>query len=418
MTHRERVIRALNFQDVDRVPMDLGGMDSTGISAFAYPKLVQSLSLSPRLPYVHDTNQMLALPDLDVLNSLDCDVITVRMGFANGYTNDVTWENYDFGGRLDAKVINAKRFYVLEDGTVTQPDYHLRMPKNSYVFDSEHGGQPVYFEGELPELDLGKIKEDLLANRFSDEIIQKTINICEKVYKETDRALFLNGPMLGIGIGNFGGLGYFPLLCLVDEEKVKELHELMLNHAISELERFLPKVAPYIHVYMCNADDWGTQNNLIASPDIFKKLFLPYYREFNRYIHSISSGIKTFFHSCGAIYDIIDLVIESEFDVLNPVQWTAGNYSVREWKEKCKGKLVLWGGGIDTQKVLPLGTVDDVKTQVSEVVPILAEDSGYVFCAIHNILAEIDPLKIMSIYRTAKDLKDINIKINNLKNHS
>ncbi len=405
MTHRERVIRALNFLDTDRVPMDLGGMDSTGISAFAYPHLVKYLGLNERFPYVHDTGQMLALPDLDVLDALDCDVITVRMGFASGYINKEEWENFDFGGRLSAKVLNASQFGVLSDGTVIQPDYGLRMPPTSYVFDSEHGGQPVFFESDLPQLDLGKIKDDLNAHRLSNETIQKVTKICKKAFEETDRALFLNGPMLGIGIGNFGGVGYFPLLCLTEEEKVKELHEMLLNHALSELERLLPHVKDYVHIYMCNADDWGTQNNLIASPEIFQKLFLPYYREFNRYIHQFAPHVKTFLHSCGAVYDLLDLFMECEFDILNPVQWTAGKHRYHDWKEKCDGKLVLWGGGIDTQKTLPLGSREEIIEQVLNVVSTFSRRGGYVFCPIHNILAEIKPWKIKLIYETARSVK-------------
>ncbi|MGC8738633.1 MAG: uroporphyrinogen decarboxylase family protein [Candidatus Hydrogenedens sp.] len=404
MTHRERVIHALNFLKTDRIPMDLGGMDSTGISAFTYPHLIQFLGLKERIPYVHDTGQMLALPDLDVLDVLDCDVITVRMGFANGYIDDNQWEYFDFGGRLPAKVIKASRFKILEDGTVIQPEYGLRMPPDSYVFDSEHGGQPVFFDNELPKLDLGKIKEDLFKQKLSDETIKRVSEICKKVYKETDRALFLNGPMLGIGIGNFGGVGYFPLLCLTEEEKVKELHELLLNHAISELDKLLPHVKDYIHIYMCNADDWGTQNNLIASPDIFKRLFLPYYKEFNKYIHTKAPHIKTFLHSCGAVYDLLDSFIKCGFDILNPVQWTAGTYTYHEWKRKCEGRLVLWGGGINTQKTLPLGNKEDIVKQVSEIVSVFSSGSGYVFCSIHNILAEIEPWKIKTIYETAQSI--------------
>ncbi len=76
-TSRERVLQALNFQQPDRVPRDLGGMRSTSISAFAYPKLVAALGLPPRLPRVEDTGQMLALPDLDVLDALGCDVVSI-----------------------------------------------------------------------------------------------------------------------------------------------------------------------------------------------------------------------------------------------------------------------------------------------------------------------------------------------------
>jgi uroporphyrinogen decarboxylase len=83
------------------------------------------------------------------------------------------------------------------------------------------------------------------------------------------------------------------------------------------------------------------------------------------------------------------------------VQWSAGGHSYREWKDKCRGRLALWGGGVNTQTTLPLGSVADVKREVAEVVPYMARDSGYVFCAIHNLLAEIPPEKVLAIYRAA-----------------
>ena len=71
----------------------------------------------------------------------------------------------------------------------------------------------------------------------------------------------------------------------------------------------------------------------MASPKIFRSLFLPYRRRLNDEVHRLAPGVKTFLHSCGAIYDLIDLIVESGFDILNPVQWTR---SYREWKDKVR----------------------------------------------------------------------------------
>ncbi len=152
---------------------------------------------------------------------------------------------------------------------------------------------------------------------------------------------------------------------------------------------------------MLAADDWGTQNTLIASPKVYRDLFLPTYRRINREIHAIAPRVKRFLHSCGAIYDLIDLVIESEFDVLNPVQWCAGKATYRDWKDRARGRIALWGGGVNSQVTLPLGTVDDVVAEVSKVVHTMKQDGGFVFCNIHNILAEVAPEKVIAMYRTA-----------------
>ena len=94
-------------------------------------------------------------------------------------------------------------------------------------------------------------------------------------------------------------------------------------------------------------------------------------------------------------------MIDAGFDVLNPVQWSAGGRSWPEWKDACRGRIALWGGGVNTQRTLPLGTVADVERETREAVSDLSEGGGYVFAAIHNILAEIDPRKVVAMYRTA-----------------
>jgi len=142
MTSRERVLKALAFEETDRVPRDLGAMRSTGISAFAYPKLVEALGLPPRRPRVHDTGQMLALPEVDVLDALGCDVVTIDGGVTNAFEEPEKWHDYDFGGRLPARVLHPKAFETQPDGSVLQWK-STRMPPTSYVFNAEHSGQPL-----------------------------------------------------------------------------------------------------------------------------------------------------------------------------------------------------------------------------------------------------------------------------------
>jgi uroporphyrinogen decarboxylase len=119
-------------------------------------------------------------------------------------------------------------------------------------------------------------------------------------------------------------------------------------------------------------------------------------------VHHLAPHLKTFLHCCGAVYDLLDSIIEAGFDALNPVQWSAGSATVQQWKDKARGRLALWGGGVNTQTTLPFGSVADVEREVQAVTRVLAADSGFVFCAIHNLLAEIPPEKVIALYRTAR----------------
>jgi len=403
-THRERVLQSLAFKETDRVPKDMAGMRSTGISAFAYPKLVQALGLPPRLPKVEDTGQMLALPDLDVLDALGIDVITIADGTTNAFEQPEVWRPYDFNGRLPALVRDPSNFKALPDGTILQNN--SKMVPGSYVFDEEHGGQPLNLSGDLPKPDLKQVKSQLDANPLKDEHIIEVRDLCRRVHESTDRAVFLNEGWLNtaISIHGWGGLAVFPIICITEPDLVHELHQMLVEYSVRNIGAMLPEIAPYVDIIMMAADDWGTQNHPIASPKVYKDLFLPYRRQINNEVHRIAPDVKTFLHSCGAIYSLIDLVIESDFEILNPVQWTAGQQSYSDWKDKARGRITLWGGGVNSQATLPLGSVDEVVAEAQEVVNVMKEDGGYVFCNIHNILAEIDPEKVIAMYLALNDV--------------
>jgi len=403
MTRRERVLAALNFQETDRVPMDLGGMDSTGISCFAYPGLVAALGLPPRLPRVHDTGQMLALPDTDVLDALDCDVATVRLDLTNAYPQEDLWHPYDFNGRLPARVRCPESYRVRADGTIVLGD--RTMPPAAHVFEAEHGGHPFSLTGEVPKPDIQAVAAAMDENRLRDRDIQRVKAHCARARASTDRAILFGGPPCPIGIGNFTGIAEFPLLCMTEPDYVAELHDTISTRLNAQVAELLNEIHPYIDVYHVTSDDWGTQNHCIASPQTYRDLFLPFYRRMNDTIHEAAPGVKTFMHSCGAIFELLDDIIESGFDVLNPVQWPAGGHGYRAWKDKTRGRIALWGGGVHTQQTLPLGSVAAVEQEVAEVVTCLRQDGGYVFAAIHNILAEIPGEKITAMYRTANGLR-------------
>ena len=403
MTPRERVLKALSFEPTDRVPRDLGGMRSTGISAFAYPKLRAAMGLPERPPRVHDFGQMLALPDLDVLDALGCDVITVEGGdVTNAFEQPELWRPYDFGGRLPALVRDPQGYRAEAGGTLVYRDY-LRMPPDSYVFDSEHAGQLFVLDGELPKPDLKEVRKQQEARVLKDEQIARIRDLCRRARAATDRAIMLMGPLgLGMCIHGYGGLAVFPVLCLLEPDLVHEVHSLTLEAALKNVRALLPEIKDYVDVVGIDSDDWGNQNSLMAPPRVFRDLFLPYRKRHNAEIHRVAPHVKTFLHSCGALYEILDMIIESGTDILNPVQWSAGGRTPAEWKAKCRGRMTLWGGGVNAQRTLPLGSVADVEREVAATVAVLRQDGGYVFANVHNILAEIAPEKVIAMYRTAE----------------
>jgi uroporphyrinogen decarboxylase len=379
-------------------------MRSTGISCFSYPKLVEALGLPRRLPRVHDTGQMLALPDLDVLDALGCDVVTIDGGVTNAFEEAEKWHEYDFGGRLPARVLSPAAFETRPDGTVVQWGSSF-MPPSSYVFNSDHSGQPLLdLDQPLPLLDLKEVAKNAKAAVITDEQVKRTADLARRVRASTDRAVFFTDHCgAGIGVGGWCGIGIFPVICKLEPEYVKELHEIQIGHAIANVRALLPEVKDSVDIIMTTADDWGTQASLIASPGTYKELFQPYYRRLNDEIHRLLPDVKIFMHNCGAIYPILDAIVDSGFDIINPVQWPAGGHSYREWKDKVRKRASFWGGGVNTQHTVTMGSLEDVEREVAEVVAYMKQDGGYVFNNIHNLLAEIPADKILSMYRVAAE---------------
>ncbi|MHB1485229.1 MAG: uroporphyrinogen decarboxylase family protein [Saccharofermentanales bacterium] len=401
MTRRERVLKALNFENIDRLPKDLGGMGSSGISCFAYEKLVRHLNLPERRTKVWDTCQMLAIPDIDVLDALDCDVVMLTgLGVTNAFEQPELWKPYDFNRRLlTGAVMNPDIYEIQENNTIIQSGY-LKMPENAYVFDHDHAGQIFnVFDDNLIKDRLEDIIVEMEALMPSDETLRMLENTCKRIKDSTDRAVFFNGYSAIMGFRN--GIVNYSMLCLLEPDYIHDVHKLLTIMNIKRLKLFLQAVAPYVDIMSSTGDDMGTQQSTIIAPETFDKLFKPYMREVNLVLHKTAPHIKTFMHSCGAIYDLIDMIIETDINILNPVQWSAGSHGFKEWKDKARNRLVLWGGGVNSQTTLPFGSIADVENEVGEVCRYMKIDGGYVFNGIHNILAEISADKISTMYKTA-----------------
>ncbi len=409
MTSRERVLAALNFQETDRVPCDLDGMGSTSISAFAYPKLVEALGLPPRPTRIYDTWQMIAVVDRDVLDALECDCICVNAAAsANVLFDPEQWHPYDFNGRLEALVQDPSRFRTLAGGTIEQRAMPFvgvtHMPPNACVFSEEHGGQAIDLFGDCAKDDLEALAQQLDREALTPEAADEIAAYCRRAQAAGgDRAMLFNGVSAMLGFR--GGMANFSMLCLTEPEYVHELHEILIRAALRKAELLVPRIAPYVDIMLINSDDQGTQNSTILPPAVYRDLFTPYYRRLNDRIHALAPGVKTFYHSCGAIYPLLDAVIEGGFDILNPVQWTAGDNSPEEWKTRAGRRLALWGGGVDTQTVLPSAPVAAVEAQAAQMVKTFSPHGGYIFTAIHNIMAEIPPEKIIAMYRAAQQVR-------------
>jgi uroporphyrinogen-III decarboxylase len=184
---------------------------------------------------------------------------------------------------------------------------------------------------------------------------------------------------------------------------MKELFERQTDIAVNNLKRLFDVVGNRIDVvYMCG-NDFGTQQSTFCDVQTFGELYLPYYKKMNDWIHQ-HTGWKTFKHSCGAVETLIESFIEAGFDILNPVQVNAAGMDPKNLKKKYGDRIVFWGGGVDTQKVLAFGSPDDVRKQVTQLCGVFAEEGGFVFNTVHNIQANVPVENVAAMIETLRKL--------------
>ncbi|HRG56073.1 MAG TPA: uroporphyrinogen decarboxylase family protein, partial [Lacunisphaera sp.] len=183
---------------------------------------------------------------------------------------------------------------------------------------------------------------------------------------------------------------------------VREIFEFQCDIAVRNLATFAEIAGDTVDVLMICGTDFGTQNSQFCSPATFDRLYAPYYRRINDWIHRHTRW-KTFKHSCGAVRPLIDRFIDVGFDILNPVQCSATGMEPAALKADFGGRVVFWGGGVDTQRTLPFGTPAEVRAEVTDRLRIFSPGGGFVFNTIHNIQARTPVANIVAMIEAIAD---------------
>jgi uroporphyrinogen decarboxylase len=380
MTSRERVRAALAHREPDRIPFDVGGSRFTGIHVRAYARLRALLGLPIGEPRVGDINQQLADVEPDVLDALGCDVRGVVPRDGSTY-RPVLREDGEY------------RTFVDEWGV------GRRMPLA--------GG--LYYDVYAPPL-AGDV-EDAAIDAFAwpdagDPV--RSVGMAEEARRyalEERRAVHVGSICGGLteGLFKLRGFedGYMDLAG--DPTRARRLMERILEVKLEYWSTILPQVAGAVDV-VGEADDLGGQDRTLFSPATYRRLVKPLHRELFAFLHAHTDA-RVFFHSCGAVRELIPDLIEIGVDVLNPVQVSAAGMDSASLKREFGRDLVFWGGGVDTQRVLGSGTQDEVRAEVRRRVGDLAPGGGFVFAAVHNIQPNVPPENVLAMRRAVREVE-------------
>jgi hypothetical protein len=399
MTGKERVRAALAHREPDRIPIDFGSCGVTGIHVTCVAALRDYYGLEKRPVKVREPYQMLGLieDDLKEAMGLDVDGIFTRKTMF-GFPAEDAWKPWRLWTGLEVLVPQGFNTTVDANGdTLMYPEGDVtapasgRMPANGWFFDAIIRQEPV----DEDRLDPADNLEEF--GPISDADLTHLCRNIEEL-KGSGRAVLCT-----IGGMALGDIALVPAVFLKHPKGIRDvaewyvstrsrrgyihaIFEKQVEYALANLEKAHAAIGEAIDlVYVCGTD-FGTQTSSFCSAQTFHELYFPYYKRMNDWIHA-HTGWKTFKHSCGSVVKFIPDFIEAGFDVLNPVQCSAAGMEARSLKERFGDRITFWGGGIDTQQVLPFGTAAEVRAQVLERCAIFSKGGGFVFNTIHNIQA-------------------------------
>ena len=396
LTSRERIRQAIKHIEPDRVPIDLGGMDSTGITAKAYQRLKNYLGITAGIPQVYDPYQQVVRVEEPVLELVGADVLPVPLEPQEWRTDTLP----------DGESIVA---YPAKWRTALQPDgseLALDLEGNAIAWRSVAGW---YFEPNQPILADAETIADVEAKRaeiesfdwpfFADETWAQLEAKAKRLHDGTSYALMGNFCAHFFAAGqSLRGFEAFMIDLLVNPALTDAILQILLEGYTKRFEAYARAVGPYVQVININ-DDLGTQDAPQISPRVYRQRIKPYHAALCRFIKERCDA-AIFLHSDGAIEPLIPDLIDAGIDILNPIQVTAKGMDPGELKRKYGRDLVFWGGGVDTQHVLPFGSPDDVREEVKLRLEQLMAHGGFVFNTVHNIQPEVPPENIMAMYET------------------
>jgi Uroporphyrinogen-III decarboxylase len=415
MTSKERFDLTVNHKQPDRMMVDFGGTSVTGIHVLAVENLRKYYGLECKPIRITDAFQMLGEIDAELGEILGTDTVAVKSKKNSfGISNLPPYKEFRTPW---GQVVLVSEGFNTTTGTTgdilsyPQGDLSLepsaRMPASGYFFDAIIRQKPFNEEDLNPDDNLEEY------GLISDDDLEYWRDVCQNA-RVTGKAV-----IAGLGGTALGDIAHIPgmklknpkgirdiaewyMSIILRPDYIKAMFEKQTEIAIENLSRLYEVIGDNIDVvYVCGTD-FGTQDSTFCAPGQFDDLWMPYYKRINGWMHDHTSW-KTFKHSCGAVETFMSRFIEAGFDIINPVQISATGMNPAHLKKTYGKDLVFWGGGVDTQSILPYASPTEIRENVLRLCEIFAKDGGYVFNTVHNIQANVPVENLVAMINAVKE---------------
>jgi uroporphyrinogen decarboxylase len=407
MLPRDRILAAFSHREPDRVPIDFSGHRSSGVSAIAYAKLRDYLNLQRKPIRVYDPVQQLAIVDDDVLERFGVDTIELGRAFA---LDDACWADWTLPDGSPCQIPawalpeRSTGEWVLRSkgGRVIarMPDGALYFEQAYFPFTDENG--PKTIPAAMEESMWHALPSPPGPLAEGSEGLKRLAEGAKKLRAKTDKAILglFGGNLLESGQFLYRNDNFFVLLAAEPRKAHNFLDGLVEIH-LANLEKFLGAVRNNIDIILFG-DDLGMQTGPQISPSMYREFFKPRHGLMWKRAKELAD-VKVMLHSCGGVRELLPDLIGAGLDAINPIQISCSGMNAKELKQEFGRDLVLWGGGCDTQEVLPNAAPEAVRRHVKEQVGVLSPGGGFVFQQVHNVLANVPPENLVAMFEAVNE---------------
>jgi uroporphyrinogen decarboxylase len=385
MNSRDRTLLALKHEEPDRVPYDLGGTTTTAITRHAYIDAMNYRGIEPDIKTGDiDPVQQIIIPSDPVLDQLHVDTRRIGAQRIPGFS----WKN-----EIDKPFVKVTDLYGCDWVYHTGKDLYF----NQSTFPLEHADT-------LSDVvqDLDKIEWESYQHFLDD-------NLKDQITGTEPYCLIADRNTAGLTENSLRVRGYekWYIDTVVDPAGVEKLLERMMEDKMRYWELVINWAihhgkAEQIQV-VAECDDLGNQEATIIDPGQIRSMVVPRLKKIFQYVKGPLPHVKIFFHTCGAVRELIPDLIDAGMDILNPVQFTAAGMELKGLKRDFGDAITFWGGGVDTQQTLNKGTPDQVRDEVKRILDIMAPGGGFVFTPVHNIQHDVSPENFWAMWDTLQE---------------
>lgn len=399
VTPRQRIRDFLDGKPVDRIPNGLGGCETAGLHSVAYHRLKKVLKVDDTRNRVC-TFMLNAVFEPSVLKAMEGDVILLGSRMCSsrfwGPDADREWKTVHIWD-IDIQMAQDWDFRRDPDGTCWL--WGNMCPPGGLYFDSPAGSS---FAKEFSNDKPPSPADFKPSHKLPEWMLQRLQEDARWLYDNTDYSIACGETIQDLQIGPGGSVAWM-MRMITEPEACHEFLAKAVDASLDQLKQLDQAIGRYcsmLHI----ANDMGDTRGISIGPDLWRKIYKPHYKRLFQGWHKITR-MKVNLHTCGAMSDILDDLIECGVDIYNPVQISANKMEPASLKARFGDRLIFHGGAFDAVKIPKHSSPEVVYAAVKENIKTLSRNGGYIFAGVHNLPGDLPESYLEAMMQAYRDCR-------------